>query len=145
MKVIISGSRNIVNRTLVFSCIKQCSFRQEIDQIISGCANGVDSLAIEFALENKIPYREFPADWKNLNVSDCQIRVRSDGIPYNARAGFNRNTEMQKNADGLLAIWDGISKGTVDMIRKMRDTGKTVSVFNVKDFKWLSKDEVDKL
>jgi len=39
-----------------------------------------------------------------------------------------RNREMAKYADCLLAIWDGISTGTGNMIYEMRALGKPVKV-----------------
>ena len=46
-------------------------------------------------------------------------------------AGKIRNTEMAEASQMLLAIWDGASGGTHDMIRKMRQRGKPVFVMKV--------------
>ena len=42
----------------------------------------------------------FPADWDK----------------YGKAAGYKRNGEMARNADALIAFWDGKSRGTKHMI-----------------------------
>jgi hypothetical protein len=39
-----------------------------------------------------------------------------------------RNAEMAQFADGLLAFWDGESRGTDNMIQQMKRLGKPVKV-----------------
>jgi hypothetical protein len=85
----------------------------KIDEIVSGTASGPDTNAIFLARERNIPVKKFPADW---NI-------------YGKRAGPLRNEAMAKYADGLLALWDGKSRGTQHMIDTMRKMGKPVQVF----------------
>ena len=42
-----------------------------------------------------------------------------------------RNREMAEYADALLAVWDGESKGTANMILEMHRMGKPVFVWRV--------------
>ena len=63
-------------------------------------ARGVDLQGYDWAKKNQIPILEFPADWNT----------------YGERAGYLRNEVMAQNADALIAIWDGYSKGTKHMI-----------------------------
>jgi hypothetical protein len=44
------------------------------------------------------------------------------------KAGPLRNSEMVKNADALIALWDGASNGTRDVIMKARTAGLKVYV-----------------
>lgn len=80
--------------------------------IISGAAKGADSLAIRYADERGIKVIKMPANWEL----------------YKKAAGYKRNTEMAKIADGLVAFWDGESRGTAHMIKIMRDMDKKVVV-----------------
>lgn len=83
-----------------------------IDRIVSGCAAGPDSDAIEWAEMNEVPVDRFPADWDS----------------YGKSAGFIRNAEMATIGDILLAFWDGKSKGTKHMIDCMSRKRKQVYV-----------------
>ncbi len=51
MKVIIAGSRNITDYSLVKTAIQESAF--EIDCVVSGMAKGVDSLGESWAEKNK--------------------------------------------------------------------------------------------
>lgn len=80
--------------------------------IVSGLARGADSLGRRFALDNDVKCYDFPANWNK----------------YGKSAGYRRNEEMGNFSDGLLAFWDGESKGTKNMIEFMRAKGKPVHV-----------------
>ena len=69
-------------------------------QIVCGMAKGADTLGEQFAKERGYKVNYFPADWKK----------------YGRRAGILRNEEMAKNADALVAFWDGETRGTKNMI-----------------------------
>jgi len=69
--------------------------------IISGCAEGADSLGEDFADEYGLEVQRFPADWNRFG----------DG------AGYSRNIEMGKIADGVIIFWDGKSDGSKHMIK----------------------------
>lgn len=68
--------------------------------IVCGMAKGADRLGEQYAKERGYSIRYFPADWDGKGRS----------------AGFVRNEEMAKNADALVAFWDGQSRGTKHMI-----------------------------
>ena len=70
------------------------------DTIVSGGANGADTLAKQYAQEEETLYLEFPADWKT----------------HGKAAGFIRNQDIVDACDVVLAFWDGKSKGTKDTI-----------------------------
>lgn len=111
-KTIIAGSRHITDYALVTLAVDMVSFK--VSEVVSGGARGVDALGERFARENGLPLKKFPADWKK------------HGRRY---AGFIRNKDMADYADALIAIWDGKSKGTLDMIKQAKKAGLVVRVF----------------
>lgn len=101
MRVIIAGSRSIADMAVLERAIEKSGF--EITEVLTGGARGVDSLAHDWAEEREIGVTIFPAHW---TLGRC--------------AGPLRNEEMAKNADALIAVWDGHSRGTKDMIARAR-------------------------
>jgi hypothetical protein len=110
MKIIIAGSRTINNIAEVYRAFLNSHF--DPDEIVSGGAKGVDKLGERIAKDNSIPCRVFSADWGK----------------YGKKAGYLRNKDMAEYADALVAVWDGESKGTANMIKLMKDMGKPVYV-----------------
>jgi len=98
MKVIIAGGRNIVSLNVARHVIKDSGFI--ITEVVSGTARGADQLGEEYADNNGIPIKPFEPDWTK----------------YGKRAGFIRNADMGNYAQGLIALWDGKSRGTKHMI-----------------------------
>lgn len=45
------------------------------------------------------------------------------------RAGMVRNTDMAHRADAIIAFWDGMSKGTRNMIQTCQRLGKPIQVY----------------
>ena len=115
MKVIIAGGRDFTNYALVETAVKVSGF--EITQVVSGKAKGVDTLGEVWALANNVPVEAFPADWSQHGRS----------------AGPIRNREMAEYADALIAIWNGESKGTANMIQQARSKKLDVFIYLVKD------------
>jgi YspA, cpYpsA-related SLOG family len=111
MRTIIAGSRTINDSQLVEAAIDRSGF--DITTVISGTAGGVDKLGELWALDNQVPILFFPANWRE----------------HGKKAGFIRNSEMADHADGLIAVWDGKSKGTKMMIDIAR--GRELEVFIV--------------
>lgn len=100
MKVIVAGSRTIRDYDVVSSAIVQSGFK--VSEIVSGGATGVDSLGGKWANFHEIPVKAFIAQWGALGK----------------KAGILRNTEMANYAEALVAIWDGYSSGTANMIEQ---------------------------
>ena len=105
MKVIIAGMRDFFDYEVVKKVIKESGY--PITEVVCGCAAGVDSLGERWAKENNIPIKSFPADWNKHGKS----------------AGPIRNNAMAEYADGLIAVWDGTSKGTKNMITRAETIG----------------------
>jgi len=115
MKVIIAGSRSVTDVAIVRKCFDNFYFRFVIEETVCGWARGVDRTGRLVGLERFISSVPFPADW--------------DG-PLKKRAGMARNQEMADYADCLLAIWDGVSTGTKDMIDRAVEGGLYVEVWS---------------
>ena len=113
MRCIIAGSRSLKDPKLIQKAVDFSGFRDTIEEVVSGCAQGIDTLAIGWAIHNKLPVKRMPADWNKIDgLSAHQIGVTRGGKKYNKKAGYDRNEDMAKYADALIAIWDGESGGT---------------------------------
>lgn len=107
MKLAIVGSRNITDINLESYIIEYP------DEIISGGAKGIDTLAAEYARKHHIPLIEYLPDYKK----------------YGRSAPIIRNRQIIEAADNVLALWDGVSRGTKNSIETARKLGKKVSLF----------------
>jgi hypothetical protein len=94
-------------------------------------APGVDTLGARWARLKNIPVIPFPAEWSNLEQPGAVVRKNKFGKYYNANAGFFRNQLMAEYSDALIALWDGKSHGTADMINRARARNLKVYVFKV--------------
>lgn len=119
MKVIVAGGRDFNDFDVVANAIVESKFI--ITEIVSGCAAGVDTLGEIYAAENDIPVKKFPADWKKNGRS----------------AGPIRNGQMAEYADALVAVWDGVSRGTKNMIDQATARGRQVHVHTVNRPRWV--------
>ena len=111
-KVIIAGSRSIIDYTALQYAIAQSDF--SIGQVVCGGARGVDALGAKWASEKSLPCTMFWPDWNR----------------FGRAAGPYRNSEMASYADAAIILWDGTSKGTLDMIDRMRRVRKRCEVYN---------------
>jgi len=80
--------------------------------IVCGKARGADTLGEQYAKERGYQIIYFPADW--------------DG--QGKKAGYIRNEQMAKNADALVAFWDGKSRGTKHMIETAERCGLAIRI-----------------
>lgn len=80
------------------AAINKCEW--EITQVVCGMARGADMLGLRWANRMQIPVVRFPANWDL----------------YGKSAGYRRNVQMAENADALIALWDGKSRGTGHMV-----------------------------
>ena len=112
MRCIIAGSRDATKWQVRFAIVA-CDWSLDITEVVSGGARGADRYGEEWARACDIPVRKFPALWGK----------------YGKSAGQRRNTQMAQNADALIAIWDGVSPGTEDMIQQATSRHLLVSVY----------------
>lgn len=108
----IVGSRSIVD----YRIIKEILDKHDFDQVVSGGAKGVDSLAEEYSQNiGLLKPLVFLPDWKK----------------HGRGAGFIRNKDIIDHSDIVIAIWDGKSKGTVNSINHAHKQNKPVFVYVV--------------
>jgi len=101
-KVIIAGGRDYNDYLKLSSIMDQLLSNITCNvTVICGMANGADKLGERYAISHRIPVIRYPAKWDK----------------YGKSAGYKRNIEMARNADALVAFWDGKSKGTGHMIK----------------------------
>lgn len=111
-KLIVAGGRDFSDYPRLESALLELAngvLKDDAVSIVSGMARGADALAAHFARENNVKLYEMPADWST-----------------GRGAGYARNAEMAQFADGVLAFWDGKSRGTRHMIETMDRLNKRV-------------------
>lgn len=117
MKTIIAGSRGIVDYSILLESIKLSGF--DISEVISGGAKGADYLGEQYAKENNIKLTRMPV---------TQIEYNK----YGNRAYYLRNEDMAKCGECLIALWDGESNGTRNMIEIAKRKNLKIYVYNSK-------------
>lgn len=100
MKVIIAGGRDFNHFNMLTKFCDTILANVEEVEIVSGTANGADSLGEQYAKLRGFKVTRFPADWDKFGKA----------------AGYKRNAQMAGYSDALIAFWDGKSKGTKHMI-----------------------------
>lgn len=115
MNVIIAGGRDYHNYETLLEAIEEAQF--EITTVVSGGAKGVDALGEQYAEEQDLNLKIFRADWET----------------HGRAAGPIRNRKMAENADALIAVWDGKSRGTKNMIETAQKLGLLVYVKRVEN------------
>lgn len=118
MKVIIAGSRSFNDYEKLKQFCNSVLVNYKDIEIVSGTADGADKLGERYAKEKGYTLTEFPAKWKDLTAKPCFVKYDKNAEPYNVLAGLNRNKEMAKYADVLIAFWIDGSKGTENMIKE---------------------------
>ena len=111
MRTIIAGTR-VDNLSIEFidKIVKESALSPSV--VLCGMAKGADVEGARWPKQHNIPVEYFPANWDK------------DG----KAAGMFRNIRMANNAEALIAIWDGKSKGTKQMINVATKRNLTVYV-----------------
>ena len=113
MKIIIAGTRTFSNYNILLKAIEEANF--EITEIVSGTARGVDRLGERYGSDYEIPVKFFKPEW----------------YLFGNAAGPLRNLEMVNYAEGLIALWDGKSRGTADIIRQAQEKKLKIFIFKI--------------
>ena len=117
MKLAIVGSRHYNNyeefKQYVLLAIKE--WDKNVDLIISGGADGVDSLAERFASEHGIPTLIFKPEWSK----------------YGRAAGPIRNLLIISSSTHVIAFPATTSTGTYDSIKQAQTQKKTLKIINI--------------
>ncbi|MBQ7969055.1 MAG: hypothetical protein IJ292_04460 [Clostridia bacterium] len=105
MKIAIVGSRGVAVNDIG-------RYISDIEEIVSGGANGVDSCVAEYAKENGIKITVFLPQYER----------------YGRAAPIIRNKEIVDYSDKIIAFWNGSSKGTLSVIKYAEKTGKPCEI-----------------
>lgn len=110
MKLAIIGSRSLRIENL------GDYLPENVTEIVSGGAKGVDTSARLYAREHGIPLTEFFPDYDR----------------YGRCAPLKRNLQIIDYADAVLAFWDGQSRGTRFVIQACREKNVSIRIFRKK-------------
>jgi hypothetical protein len=101
MRLIVAGGRFFNDYTLMKRKLDIILSKvEEPIEIVSGKANGADTLGERYARQNGYPVKDFYAQWNTQGN----------------RAGFLRNKDMAEYATHCVVFWDGESTGSKHMI-----------------------------
>lgn len=108
---------NTGNYTILNNVIEACTSYKEgkFTEVISGCANGADTLGEKWARAHNLPILRYPADWAR----------------YGKGAGPVRNKQMAEIADFAIGFLSINSRGTADMIRTCRKLKVPLLVYHI--------------
>lgn len=123
MKVLVCGSRSIDDQDVVTRAIYGSPF--DVSTIIHGDADGVDAEADQYAHDYAVDTEVHPIpEWVWEKVG--------------RKAGPMRNEYMVRQADAVVAVWDGESSGTKDAMQQAESVGLPVYkvVCDERDGEW---------
>lgn len=106
MKLAVIGSRNLTNIAL------EQYITDEVREIVSGGAVGVDTCAAEYAKRKGLRLTEFLPKYER----------------YGRAAPIIRNKEIVDYADKIIVFWNGSSKGTLSVIKYAQKAEKPCKV-----------------
>lgn len=106
MRVAVIGSRKLVVNDL------EKFLPEDVTEIISGGAKGIDCCARVYAQAHKIALTEYLPEYEK----------------FGRCAPLKRNITIIENADLVLAFWDGTSRGTKFVIDSCKKMGVPVRV-----------------
>ena len=111
MKVAVIGSRNLTNVEI------SKYIPENTEEIISGGARGIDTLAEAWADKNGI----------------SKIIIKPEYEKFKRGAPLKRNEKIVELADIIIALWDGKSRGTkftIDYAKKLKKEVKVYIIDN---------------
>lgn len=107
MKIAIVGSRNLMLINL------EQYLPEDVTEIVSGGAQGIDTCAREYARDNGMKLTEFFPNYSK----------------YGRRAPLVRNDLIIEYSDMVIAFWDGKSRGTKYVIESCKKENKRITVY----------------
>lgn len=123
VRVAIVGARDFIDKShfedLMIEALKETRLEEnDIQEVVSGGAEGTDTLAREWAEARRILITEkLP-----------QFKKRSDTLWKKKLVYLDRNTEIVDASDVVIAFPSSKSRGTWDTVNKARKAKKTVCV-----------------
>ena len=106
MRLAIVGSRNVNNIDI------DSYVTNDVTEIVSGGAKGVDSIAAAYAKKKGIIFTEILPEYKL----------------YGRAAPIVRNRTIVEYADKLIVFWDGRSRGSLYVIKYAKKIHKDIEV-----------------
>jgi hypothetical protein len=116
MRVAVIGSRTFADYAALADALHSLHGASSIAQVVSGGANGADQLAERWAAEHGIGVTVLRPDW----------------AAHGKGAAAVRNKLIVKEADLVVAFWDGHSPGTRMTLDMARAAGKRVHVHRMR-------------
>lgn len=112
MKILVTGSRKWDDPKFIEGVLVMFNRQGGICVVHGDCPQGVDAIAKAVCDKHQIAQFPYPACWEILGTG----------------AGVLRNTEMlvSEAPDCVMAFWDGLSRGTADMVKKALRNGTPV-------------------
>lgn len=107
MKAAVIGSRGLKIENL------EKYLPENITEIVSSGAVGIDTSAKEYALSHGLKLTEFLPEYEK----------------YGRAVPLKRNIQIIEYADMVLAFWDGCSRGTEFIIKNCKKINKLIQVF----------------
>lgn len=117
-RIIIAGSRSCPEGcSLIMARIRKILLHIDPGdiEIVSGGCRGADILGENYAKDNGLTVKRFPADWDK----------------YGKGAGYVRNKAMAEYGTHLIALWDGVSRGTAMMVDLAKDKGLKIRIIKI--------------
>lgn len=111
IKIGVLGSRSFNDYQLLKRILNE--YLGKVWVIVSGGAAGADLLGEKWADENKIKTCIYYPDWNK----------------YGKSAGMIRNKDIVDDSDLIIAFWDGLSRDSINLARKM-DKNLRIIYFN---------------
>lgn len=112
-KVVVAGGRDFSDYQLLKQTLNHLLIHKLPNvEIVCGKATGADTLGERYAKELGLSVAYFPADWTK----------------HKKAAGPIRNREMAKYSDACVVFWDGMSRGTKNMIEEATKEGISIRV-----------------
>jgi len=122
VKIAVVGSRQIDDDKLIERVVRRIFARWSDATLISGGARGVDTLAAEAALRLGHKPLVMRASWDELGLA----------------AGPVRNRAMAEAVDAVVAVWDGRSRGTANMLCVSMELGRQLWLYIEPKREWIT-------
>lgn len=111
-KVVVAGGRDFKDYDLLCQKLDHLLQNKQDIEIVSGNAMGADRLGERYAIEKGYTLIKFPADWTCRGKS----------------AGPIRNRQMAEHCDAVVVFWNGVSRGSLNMIETAKELNKPVKI-----------------
>ena len=90
-----------------------------------GECKGADLFGKAYARVRHYAVKSFPANWNDLKEGE-PIKYNKAGKAYNPLAGNARNQVMADYSHAFILFHDGVSPGTKDMIKRVKNAKEKV-------------------